>query len=277
LKGKRSKEVQKRRSAKVQNSKRSALLKQLSVYGCFIFLFLIFFATCVYADDSSVSIFKKGNQLYEKGNYDEAIKEYSRLPEQGFESGSIYFNLGNSYFKKGEPGKAILNYERAKRLIPGDNDLKSNYNYAFSKIENTASQTSIPATERISGIYSNLTLNGLTILVSVVYILIISILTASIFIQSVKRYTVITICSLSLIFLSTAFSLYSRVSVLDKEAIILSKNAEVKFEPIDNATTHFTLYEGMKIYILETKDNWIKIRRSDGKSGWIKKDSIEII
>jgi len=33
----------------------------------------------------------------------------------------------------------------------------------------------------------------------------------------------------------------------------------------------------MKIYILEAKDNWIKIRRSDGKSGWIKKDSIETI
>ncbi len=237
---------------------------------------LLMFVHPIHADDSN-SIFKKGNQLYEKGNYDEAVKEYSKLREQGFESGNIYFNLGNAYYKKSELGKAILNYERAKRLIPGDNDLKSNYKYALSKIENTAPQTSMPATERISGIYSNLTLNGLTILVSVVYILIISILTASIFIQSVRRYAVIVSCSLSLIFISTAFSLYSRISVLDNEAIILSKNAEVKFEPIDNATTHFTLYEGMKIYILEAKDNWIKIRRSDGKSGWIKKDSIETI
>jgi tetratricopeptide (TPR) repeat protein len=228
------------------------------------------------ADDSN-SIFKKGNQLYEKGMYDEAIKEYSILLDQGFDSDNLYFNLGNSYFKKGELGRAILNYERAKRSIPDDSDLKSNLSFAMSKIENTSPQTASQAIEKIIGIFTKLTINGLTIMVSIVYAGIILILTSSIFIQAIRKYRMIGISILSLVLVSGAFSLYSRVSVLDNEAIVISKNAEAKFEPLDNATTHFTLYEGMKIYLLEAKDNWIKIKRPDGKSGWIKKDSVETI
>jgi tetratricopeptide (TPR) repeat protein len=255
----------------------SAEEKKCKVRGCFIFLFLIFFASCVYADDASVAIFKKGNQLYEKGIYDEAVKEYSRLLEKGFESGNLYFNLGNSYFKKGELGRAILNYERAKRLVPDDSDLKSNYNYVLSKIENSSRHTASPSIEKISGIFNKLTLNGLTIFVSVVYLVIILIFTASIFSTSVRRYRIIVISILSLVLISGAFTLYGRVSVLDNEAIVISKNADAKFEPLDNATTHFTLYEGMTVNILESKKDWSKVRRGDGKIGWLRIQALEKI
>jgi tetratricopeptide (TPR) repeat protein len=276
----RSAEVQKRRSGEVEFPlplRKGLPVQQTGVRGCFIFLFLIFFVTCVYADDASISIFKKGNQLYEKSIYDEAVKEYSRLLDQGFESGNLYFNLGNSYFKKGELGRAVLNYERAKRLIPDDSDLKSNYNYALSKIENASLQVTSQVNEKIMGIFSKLTLNGLTILVSAVYAGIILILTASIFIQAVRRYRIIGISILSLVLISGAFSLYSRVSVLDNEAIVISKNAEAKYEPLDNATTHFTLYEGMKVYVHESKKSWSKVERFDGKTGWIMNSSMEKI
>ena len=68
-----------------------------------IFSILLICFHQVHAEDTN-SIFKKGNQLYEKGLYDEAIKEYSIPLDQGFESGNLYFNIGNSYFKKGELG-----------------------------------------------------------------------------------------------------------------------------------------------------------------------------
>ncbi|MBI5056846.1 MAG: tetratricopeptide repeat protein [Nitrospirae bacterium] len=246
-----------------------------------IFLALLaFIASLVsgaFADNDPSSIFKNGNQLYESGKYDEAIREYSRLLAQGVESGNLYFNLGNSYFKKGETGRAILNYERAKRLMPDDSDLRSNYNYALSRTENTGQQSSASMTEKISGIFSGLTINGLTIFVSAVYVLILAIFIAIIFFPAVKRYLLIMLGVLSVIFLLSTFSLYSRVMVLDSEAIVVSKNAEAKFEPLDNATTHFTLYEGMKIFILESKHDWSKVERFDGKSGWIRNQELEKI
>ncbi|MBI4849786.1 MAG: tetratricopeptide repeat protein [Nitrospirae bacterium] len=238
---------------------------------------MLFLVASAFADNDPSSIFNKGNQLYESGKYDEAIKEYSRLLAQGFESGNLYFNLGNSYFKKGETGRAVLNYERAKRLMPDDSDLRSNYNYAVSKTDNTGQQSSASLAEKISGIFSGLTINGLTIFASAVYVLILAIFIAVIFFPAVKRYSLIMLGVLSVIFLLSAFSLYSRVTVLDSEAIVISKNAEAKFEPMDNATTHFTLYEGMKILVLESKHDWNKVERFDGKTGWIRNQALEKI
>ncbi|MBI5741972.1 MAG: tetratricopeptide repeat protein [Nitrospirae bacterium] len=263
--------MQKSRSAEVWKRR-----ERVRMRGYFIFLFLMLIAACAYADSGHDAVFKKGNQFYEKGDYDEAIKEYSRLLKQGLESGNLYFNLGNSYFKKGEHGKAVLNYERAKRLVPDDSDLKSNYAYALSKIENSP-QGAPPPTEKVMGIFNNLTLDGLTVVMSVVYALMVLIITASIFIERVRRYRIIGIFILSLLFITGAAAVFSRAAVLDKEAIVVTKSAEARFEPLENATTHFTLYEGMKVYVLESKQDWSKVRRDDGKTGWLSSRALEKI
>ena len=69
--------------------------------------------------------------------------------------------------------------------------------------------------------------------------------------------------------------MYNRVSLSEKEAVIVSENAAVRFEPLDNATTYFRLHEGMKVYILESKKGWRKVERPDGKAGWIRDREVE--
>ena len=103
-----------------------------SALCCFVLAFIIF--SQVHAQNERESdtgyIFYKANALYEEGKYDEAIEVYTGLIDQGLESGNLYYNIGNCYFKKGELGKAIVNYERANKLIPDDSDLKSNHDFA---------------------------------------------------------------------------------------------------------------------------------------------------
>ncbi len=222
-------------------------------------------------------IFYKGNTLYEEGKYDEAIREYSRLYEQGFESGSLYYNIGNCYFKKGDIGRAILNYERAKKLIPGDSDLVSNYTYARSLIKGDISKISTPWFKRISNKFNFLTINGLTVFLSAMFVFTFFFLLSGLFFLPLKRYYRYVLPVLLIISMAGALSLYSRVLMLGKEAIIISENADAKFEPLDNATMYFTLYEGMKISILETNKEWCKIKRADGKTGWIRAQEIEKI
>src|SRR5262249_18396747 len=48
------------------------------------------------------------------------------------ESGNLYFNVGNAWFKAGDVGRAILDWERARRLVPGDPDLLANLGWARS-------------------------------------------------------------------------------------------------------------------------------------------------
>ncbi|MFQ5901498.1 MAG: SH3 domain-containing protein [Thermodesulfobacteriota bacterium] len=54
----------------------------------------------------------------------------------------------------------------------------------------------------------------------------------------------------------------------------MAEKVNARFEPFDRAETHFTLYEGMKVYIISLKDNWYKIRRSDKKVGWVEKEDL---
>jgi tetratricopeptide (TPR) repeat protein len=214
-------------------------------------------------------IFYKGNTLYEEGKYDEAIDEFSKLLEQGMESGNLYYNIGNSYFKKGELGRSILNYERARRLIPRDSDLKSNYGFARSQMEYNASEESAPWFKRVLHIFDMLSINEMTVLLSALFTVVVIFLIIRLFLPAARKYSVIFL-SVSIIFvLLISVSLFNRITLLDKEAVVITESPEAGFEPIDNSTVHFTLYEGMKIEILQSKKEWVKIKRPDGKVGWV--------
>ncbi len=76
------------------------------------------------------SDFQKGNEFYQKGDYQQAVEMYETALATGYESAELYYNLGNSYFKSNQIGKTILNYERAKKLAPRDEDILFNLEIA---------------------------------------------------------------------------------------------------------------------------------------------------
>ena len=53
------------------------------------------------------------------------------------------------------------------------------------------------------------------------------------------------------------------------EAIIFAQQTTIKVAPILSSETAFKLHEGTKVFVLETMDNWKKIKVADGQTGWI--------
>jgi len=263
-------------------------IRQLLRYGLDSFIFLLL--TCVlvaafnrfcFAEEkiqTSKHIFYNAANLYKEAKYDQAIKEYSKLLERGLESGNLYYNLGNCYFKKGEVGFAILNYERAKKLIPRDRDLKANYKHAKSLIiGNSTRVRKIWPMRLIYKFSDQLAIDDLTICLFIMYFVTVIIIVTGVIFKMNKKYF-LTLLSILMIGLTLgAFSFYNKVSLLDKEAIVVKEEVNVKFEPFDKATRHFTIYEGMKVCVLSSKGEWCKIERYDGKAGWVKKSVLELI
>jgi len=97
--------------------------------------------------DEAVLIFQEANQLFRQANeasvnnpgeayelYRSAALRYERLTDEGgIENGRLYYNLGNAYYRMDDLGRAILNYRRAERFLPGDADLMENLASARSR------------------------------------------------------------------------------------------------------------------------------------------------
>src|SRR5512133_2676495 len=76
----------------------------------------------------------KGNQLYTSAKYAEAAKTYETVAAKGFESFELYYNLANALYKSNNITFSILNYERALKLSPNNEDALFNLEMAKKQV-----------------------------------------------------------------------------------------------------------------------------------------------
>lgn len=74
----------------------------------------------------------EADSAYVRGQYQQAISLYESLLEQG-SSADVFYNLGNAYYRTENIPEAVLNYERALLLSPGDRDIRFNLQIARSR------------------------------------------------------------------------------------------------------------------------------------------------
>lgn len=92
-------------------------------------IFSLFLSLAGARADTTVTL-DAANEAYGQGRYDEAITLFQQLIESQGYSASLCFNLANAEAKAGHAGQAILNYERARYLAPGDTDIDHNLQLA---------------------------------------------------------------------------------------------------------------------------------------------------
>jgi tetratricopeptide (TPR) repeat protein len=222
--------------------------------------------------------FYRAKALYDGGDYVSSIEESEGLLAAGVRGGNVYYNLGNAYFKKGYLGKAILSYERAKRYIPIDSDLLANYRYAKSMMKRPdPPENRFWLFGQLDSAFDYLTMGqGVALAEFLYYLLILYVITTKVFGRFARHSTSIMI-SLAIVLVMVVVPLTNKAVGQAKGAIVTTLITDAKYEPYDDATVHFPLYEGMKIQVLRSKGQWSKIKRPDGQIGWVKKDAIGLI
>ncbi|MCX5668533.1 MAG: tetratricopeptide repeat protein [Candidatus Omnitrophica bacterium] len=248
---------------------------------CLVCLAVVFILRSSFAQETGVTeinrLFYQGNSDYKEAKFEAAIDNYAKILNLGLENGSLYYNLGNSYFKKGDLGRAVLSYERALILIPNDSDLKSNQEYVLSLL-NLGPQSFENWLEKAANkLFGDVSINFLTVLLSFIYILAFLALVSSLFFAGAKKGIKFFLLGLAAVFIISVISLNSKITYLNKGGVVISKEADVKFEPLEGATTYFKLTEGSKVEVLDKTENWYKIKRPDGKIGWINKGELGLM
>jgi len=250
-----------------------------------ISVFLLF-AELVFAQDAEKKedpnkLFYVGNNFYEKRDYKKAIEEYLKILDMGLKSGHLYYNIGNAFFKTGRLGHAILYYERARRIIPQDRDLRANLAYAKSLVESSGFDA--PAAKIIPRLikkpFADLSLNALATLTVIVYFIMVAMLALLIlnpFFAKKFWPVFIMIPGIFLMNLSALAIRYYDEDIL-KRGVIVQKEADCKYEPIDKSTTYYRLQEGDEVIVLSTRAGWRQIKRLDGRIAWVREEGLEEI
>ncbi len=224
----------------------------------------------------------EADSAYIRGQYQQAIKDYEMLLKQGA-SADLYYNLGNAYYRSENITRAVLNYERALLLSPGDRDIRFNLQIARAKTIDKI----VPESEMFFFTWYRSLVNLMSVdawawtaliaLALLIVLLLVYLFSERIWLRKIGFFGGFVL--LILFALSNLFAWQQKQDLLfRKGAIVISPSVTVKSTPAKNGTDLFILHEGTKVSITDgTMKGWMGIRIADGKEGWIESNMIEEI
>jgi tetratricopeptide (TPR) repeat protein len=222
------------------------------------------------------------DSAYVRGDFQQAIQIYEELLQQG-EAAEVYYNLGNAYYKAGEIAKAILNYERALLLEPGNSDVKANLELARAKTVDKVEPT--PEIFFVSwgkALVNTMSSNQWSYVGIAAFILLMCAIAAFVLSKSValkKTGFFGGVLMLIVVILANIFASQQKSRLQNRDsAIVITPSVSVRSTPSESGTALFVLHEGHKVEIKDsTMKAWKEIRLEDGKVGWVPDAAIEVI
>jgi tetratricopeptide (TPR) repeat protein len=255
----------------------AALERERRIVAPMLVVLVVLGAVVAGAADAPKTLFFRGNTLYADGRFDDAAAAWQQILDAGLESGPLYYNLGNARLRADDPGRAILDYERAWRLMPGDADLMANLRFAKDDADPTegmslAGRIAFPLATRV-------TTARLVTWGAVAYWLLVGALIAGRLVPGGRRAAkaVALVGALALATTASA-ALYRHVRVDSPAWAVVLRDAKVRFEPATAGTVHYDAPAGTVVEVLATREGWAQVaRRRDGVRGWVERKAIEAV
>jgi tetratricopeptide (TPR) repeat protein len=234
------------------------------------------------AQSAAAGLLEQANQAYEEGRYDDAVRDYEEILASGVTHGAVLYNLGNAYFKTDRLGAAILAYERARQLLPRDEDVAANLQLARELTVDKIIQEEHPLIIRwITTPARTLNTDELTRVSFILYLLTAALAAMGVWIRPGrwrKKILVSALITGILLFISggsLAGKIYRQRSVT--RAVILAPSVDARSGPGDDYTKIFTAHEGTTVRVRQQREGWCLIALPNGLGGWIPDPAAEHI
>ncbi|MGE4557155.1 MAG: hypothetical protein AB7D07_10055 [Desulfovibrionaceae bacterium] len=221
--------------------------------------------------------FLRSVQDYEAGRYLQAAEGFSALAEGGLENADLYFDAGNAWLKAGKIGRAILWYERARRLNPAEPDLSFNLQYARKLVRDEQPQRQEPLYAVLLFWKDWLGLRAWAwgaAALSAAFWIFLGVRLAVGRPKSLKAPG--AVLALALVFVLAAGYGYLRREAAPR-GVILAEAAEVRSGTTEASSTLFTLHEGVVVDVERERNGRVLVRYSRSKFGWLPKQDVGII
>jgi len=229
------------------------------------------------------ALFDEGNRLYQEGDFRGAAERYAAVLEGGYESAALYYNLGNAHFRLGEVARAVLNYERAARLDPSDEDVQANLALVNRMLQDRIEP--LPRFWMLSVFdwWMALIPRGWLATVAAVCYSVLGLAAVLMVLDRPRGWRAAlrrTAYAGAVATLVLGGTLLIRETGLGhaEQAVVMAPEARVLNAPSEEGgLTVFTLHEGTKVRIDRRTGEWAEIVLADGKVGWLRVALIEVI
>ncbi|WP_304060822.1 BatD family protein [Hoylesella loescheii] len=222
------------------------------------------------------------DQEYKRGNYPQAIADYKSLLKKT-PSAEVYYNLGNAYFRSDSIPQAILAYERAALINPGNSYIRFNLQFARGKtIDKVAEPDEMFFISWFRSAANLATVDGWATMVLFSAALLGCCILLYFFSSRILVRKVGFGCAIAfaiLFVLSNIFALYQKNALTNKEgAIIMAPATNLKKTPIRSGADEAVLHEGTRVDIADRSiKGWLGVKLADGREGWIEENTVEEI
>ena len=245
-------------------------------------LLLLIVVSCLISQGQSNAVkdsVSAENELYNTGKYQDAIRKYQYVLGQGFESSDLYYNLGNAFYKSGNATYAILNYERAKKLSPSDDDVRYNLELARTLIVDNI--VSLPEggflrwskqliSSKSIGFWGTL---SIATFFSFLFLFGLFLLSRTFRIKRLAFWFSIAAVTISATTFTFGTTMKAKL-INHKSAVITDRSVKVKASPSESGTELFIVHEGVTVQLTDKLGDWVNVNLPDGNKGWVKESSM---
>lgn len=227
------------------------------------------------AQSDADSKFKEANASYRTGDFEKAARLYGELTAEQPEVAAFYYDLGNAQVKLNNLSEAVLAYERALRLSPRDQDIRNNLRYAVGRLEYRVEDSRnwyLKATDAVLSRYTQREINFAALVALFIFLmsgLLFFLFRQGIFWDAGRKFLLV----LTILFAAVAGWKYVQTDMI-RDAIVMEQECEVRYGPSEHDQVAFRVGEGIKVFIMDRREDWSRVVLSNGESGWIRNSSI---
>lgn len=249
----------------------------------YILLLLLTFLLPLAGAAKGVPTKAAADSAYAHERYADAARIYRQLINAQGESAQLYYNLGNCYYRQDSVALAVLYYERALLLNPSDRDTRFNLDMARSKTVDRV----LPASEMFfvtsfHALVLSMSVHQWAVLALMAFVLLLVGVALYLFARrlTLKKVGFSASVILLIVCIFANIAAYNQLRHINHRtgAVIMVPSAVAKSTPSCSGTDLFILHEGTRVEIIDdSMREWLEVRLSDGKQGWLQRADMEVI
>ena len=230
-------------------------------------LIIIIFSILAIARANELST---ANKYYLEGDFDKAIDSYQGLIKNS-PNGEYYYNLGAAYFRKNAIAEAIFNFRLASEILPRDEDIKYNLEYARS-LKKQQFEENVSFLEKIQFPLSE----GESILLLLLLSCVITWL--GFHLKTKKTGILVNFNKITILLFILLLINHINLDISRKPFVVIKKEGtKVYSGPGQNNVVLFEVGSGNEGDLVnQFEKKWIQVKFSKDKKGWILSENLVI-